>query len=81
MYKFAPLSQIIAAMPEIEARKVSPIARSSGQFLDQYKEHGKNLPEFWQRKRFSFISRMRAAQKINPTRRRKLALLVWAYKM
>ena len=81
MFQFVPLSTINAAMDEIIASKVSVKARSAGQFLDQYKRHGKNLPDEWLLKRDNFIKRHMAQFKTNPTRRRQLALLVWGYKV
>jgi hypothetical protein len=80
-YKFVPIQQIQPYIPEIEFLKVSKVARSPGQFLEQYKIHGKDLPEHWLIKREGFIKRMLRPYKLNPTRRRKLALLCWAYKV
>jgi hypothetical protein len=74
-----PYKEIMTYMPEIIALKVSERAREPGQFLEQY-SHGQ-LPEFWQKKRNAFIARTLAAYKLNPTRRRELSLIAWAYKV
>jgi len=67
-------------MPLIIAQKVSEVARSKGQFLDQYKKYGSNLPEEWMIKRENFIKRHLAQYEKNPTLRRQLALIAWGYK-
>jgi hypothetical protein len=67
-------------MPLIIANKVSEVARSKGQFLDQYKKYDTNLPPEWKLKRQNFIKRHLAQYKLNPTPRRQLALIAWAYK-
>jgi hypothetical protein len=66
-------------MPMIISNKVSEMARSKGQFLDQYKQHGTNLPPEWKLKRENFIKRHMAQYIKNPTTRRQLALITWAY--
>jgi hypothetical protein len=81
MYKFVPYNEVMKYMPLIIANKVSEVARSKGQFLDQYKKYGTNLPEHWLVKREGFIKRHLAQYKINPTLRRQLALMAWAYKI
>lgn len=79
MYVFTPLATITQNIPEIRRLGVSIRARGKNQFLDQYKMYGSRLPIFWKVKRQAFIARTLAAYKLNPTRRRQLALLVWAY--
>jgi hypothetical protein len=81
MFKFVPYNQVIINIPIIEQYKVSEVARSKGQFLDQYKKYGVNLPQEWKLKRENFIKRHLVQYKKNPTLRRKLALLTWAYKV
>ena len=78
MYKLLPFGEIKSYMDEIEDKKVSIKARSPGQFLDVYKQG--RLSEEWMTKRNNFIKRTLAAYKLNPTRRRWLSLIVWAYK-
>ena len=79
MFDFLPYSQLEKYLPEIIANNVSERARSDGQFVDQYKKYGKDLPEEWKIKRINFIKRHLASYKENPTYRRKLALIAWAY--
>lgn len=79
MYNFTPLQIIMDHMPEIVNEKVSIKARSPNQFLSQYKKHGKHISSEWTKKRDAFISRTSAAYYKNPTKRRQLALLCWAY--
>jgi hypothetical protein len=81
MYPFAPLKMIQAHMKEIVELEVSPKARKAGQFLQQYRTHGQNLPFIWLLRRTAFINRALAAYKLNPTKRLKLALLCYAYKV
>lgn len=66
-------------MPVIRQYQVSKVALSPGQFLSNYRKYGKNLPEYWRIKRENFIKRHVAQYKLNPTLRRRLALLVWAF--
>jgi hypothetical protein len=79
MYPYLSLRIIEQYMPQIEKEEVSKVARSKGQFLDQYKKYGKNLPESWKVKRDNFIRRHLAQYTKNPTLRRKLALITWAF--
>jgi len=81
MYNFVPLKTIETFIPEMERLGVSVVARSKNQFLDQYRKYGKNLPEYWMTKRKNFIKRHLIQYKLNPTYRRKLALLAWAYQV
>ena len=80
MYTFIPYSEIAKHMPEIIAAKVSIRARQSHQFVDTYRSHGTALPSEWQSKRNAFIARTYAAYKLNPTRRRYLSLICWAFR-
>ena len=81
MYKFTPLKTIEAFIPEMERLGVSQVARSKDQFLDQYRKYGSRLPIYWDTKRTNFIKRHLVQYKLNPTYRRKLALLAWAYQV
>lgn len=74
-----PYTSIEKYIPEMVKNNVSKVARSKGQFLDQYKKYGKNLPPFWDKKRNAFIARTLAAYKLKPSYRRKLALIAWAF--
>ena len=79
IYKFMPYTSVEKYIPEMEKEAVSKTARSKGQFLDQYKKNGYNLPLEWINKRNAFIARTLAAYKLKPTYRRKLSLIAWAF--
>jgi hypothetical protein len=82
MFKYADIKKIDQMMPLIEKEKVSIIARGKDQFLSNYRKYGQNnLPDNWKIKRENFIKRHLVSYKKNPTLRRKLALLVWAYEV
>ena len=81
MYKFTPYKEVIKYLPLMVQYKVSEVARSPNQFLDQYKKYGANLPEHWMTKRNNFIKRHLIMYKKNPTIRRQLALLAWGYEV
>lgn len=81
-YKYISLSTIRQYEPEMVRLKVSEVARSQRGFLTQYKRVGGNkdkLSESWRRKRNGFIARHLVQYRDNPTYRRKLALIAWAY--
>lgn len=78
-YNFIPISIIDKNMAEIKRLKVSVRARERNQFLDMYRKYGTKLPAEWIKKRNGFIARSYAAYLINPTKRRQLALLCWAF--
>jgi hypothetical protein len=66
----------------MERLKVSEIARSPRGFLTAYKKvSGKpgKLSDAWKKKRHGFIRRHLVQYRANPTRRRWLALVAWAY--
>lgn len=67
--------------PDMKRLKVSEVARSPRGFLTAYKRAGneKNLSENWKRKRKAFIARHLPQYEDNPTYRRRLALIAWAY--
>lgn len=79
MFTFLPLSTILKFVPYMVKSKVSIVARSPGQFLSQYKKYGSHLPLFWAKKRNGFIKRTLPSYLKNPTKRRFLSLLCWAY--
>ena len=80
-YPYTSLGFVEKNIPEMESLGVSKVARSRGQFIDQYRKSGGNpnrLPEFWRRKRNGFVAR-HLAQYQKGERRRRLALIAWAY--
>jgi hypothetical protein len=79
MYAFVPLETVKKFEPQMEQENVSVVARSPRGFLTAYKKYGKALPQEWLTKRENFIKRHLAQYKKNPTYRRKLALMAWAY--
>jgi len=67
---------------EMREKGVSTVARSPRGFLTAYKRAGgdpKKLSDKWKQKRKAFIARHMAQYEKNPTRRRRLALIAWAY--
>lgn len=87
-YRYTSLEYVKEHLPEIKKSGVSKKARSRGQFIDQYKKAGgnpKKLPEFWQKKRNSFVARTKESERIHRSKghntdRQKLSLIAWAYK-
>jgi hypothetical protein len=87
-YKYTSLKFVEKNIPEMKQRGVSERARSKGQFIDQFKKakgNPKNLPEFWQKKRNSFVARTSESERLHKakghnTERQKLSLIAWAYK-
>lgn len=81
-YNYLSLSTIKQYIPEAKKLGVSKIARSQSGFLTAYKRakgNSNNLSERWRIKRHGFIKRHLAQYRVNPTYRRKLALIIWAY--
>ena len=81
-YNYMTLSEILKYEPEMERLGVSKIARSSRGFLTAYKSvrgRSAKFNPYWRKKRNGFIARHLAQYKKNPTYRRFLALVAWAY--
>lgn len=81
-HKYMRLSEIAKHEPEMRRLGVSEVARSPRGFLSAYKRVGGDsdrLSEAWKRKREGFIARHLAQYRKNPTYRRRLALIAWAY--
>ncbi len=81
-YKYMSLSEVKQYEHEAKMLGVSKVARSHRGFLTAYKKAGGNLSRlsnFWKSKRYGFIKRHLTQYKKNPTHRRKLALIMWAY--
>ena len=81
-YPYTSLNFIKRHIPQMEALGVSKIARSRGQFIDQYRKSGgnpKRLSTFWRMKRNAFVARHLAQYKVDKGVRRRLALIAWAY--
>lgn len=78
-FEFLPLQLINDYMPLIKRHNVSQVARKKNQFLDVYKRHGQQLPEPWFIKRENFLKRHIVQYNHNPSVRRRLAMIVWAF--
>ena len=74
-------------LPDMQALDVSKVARSSAGFTGQYLLNGASVLDnnatgskiTWRKTRANFIARHLAQYRENPTKRRKLALIAWAY--
>ena len=81
-YPWLPLSEIAKYEPEMKRLGVSKVARSSRGFLTAYRKargNGLWMYEGWRRKRDGFIARTLPQYRANPTYRRWLSLVAWAY--
>jgi hypothetical protein len=79
-YQLLPLKEVLKFEKTAEANKVSIIARSPKGFLYYYKKNqGKLEDPFWIKKRNSFLARTLSAYYKNPTFRRWLSIVMWAF--
>jgi hypothetical protein len=81
-YKYLSLATIAKFEPEMRRLEVSEVARSPRGFLTAYKRAGgnpDNLSDAWRVTRHGFIRRHLAQYRVNPTMRRRLALIAWAF--
>lgn len=67
--------------PEMKKLGVSKVARSPRGYLTAMKKAGSydKLNDNWKRKQKGFVARHLVQYKKNPTKRRRLALIAWAY--
>lgn len=81
MYDHLTFKELEKYIEEAEMFGVSKVARGPGGFVEAYKKAKaiKNMSQEWQRKRINFIKRTLAQYKKNPTHRRRLALIMWAF--
>ena len=88
-YRWMSYASAAKHIPEAKEKGVSKVARGRSGFMGVYKRVGssKNMDkesytetQTWGRRRNAFIKRHMAQYKKNPTRRRWLALAMWAYK-
>ena len=87
--KYRPMSvrAVRRLLREIEAHGVSEVARAPGGFLYTYLKKGPSMLDetvplgsiTWRQKRAGFIARHLAQYTKNPTARRRLALVAWAF--
>ena len=92
-HRWMPLRAVLACEPEMERLGASKVARGPRGFLTAYKRYGtaaamKIAPvpgyltcrrQTWGQRREQFIARTLAQYRANPTHRRRLALIAWAY--
>ena len=79
-YPYTGVAVIDRYLPEMRRLGVSKVARGPGGFIQAYRRYGaRDLPLSWKRKRNAFIARHLAQYRKNPTERRRLALIAWAY--
>jgi len=88
-YRWLSYSSAAKHIPEAKEKGVSKVARGRSGFMGVYKRAGssKNMAkkdyratQTWGQRRSAFIKRHMAQYRKNPTRRRWLALAMWAYK-
>lgn len=87
MYQWFPVKNVKVYLPDIIKQNVSEVARSKDGFLTNYLKHGSSIRfdiapgtnMTWAKKRELFIKRTLPAYLKNPTERRRLSLIAWAY--
>ena len=88
MYALLTPSQVLGYSRHIEMSGVSQVARAPGGFMYKYVREGEKMLDrvitpstglTWAKKREAFIKRHLVQYKANPTLRRRLALIAWAY--
>jgi len=78
-YKILPKATVIKYLKEAQDNKVSKVARSKGGFTHWYLNTKDYDNVKWWSKRKGFIDRTLAQYIKNPTHRRYLSLIMWAY--
>lgn len=79
-YRLLSRRQVKSYLPEIKRQQVSKVARSKRGFTHYYLNSSGRISAAWSRKRNAFIARHLPQYHDNPTARRYLALIAWAYK-
>lgn len=79
MFKLEPLREVLKYEKQARDLGVSEVARSRTGFLGRYKNN--ELDDYWMNKRENFIKRHLVQYKKNPTTRRRLALMMWAFRV
>ncbi len=90
MFPWMPVEEVEAMLPTIEAAGVSAVARSPRGFISAYRRirsplqmmiaEVPDLPtQTWAQRRDAFIARALPVYNANPTHRRALALIAWAF--
>jgi hypothetical protein len=88
-YRYVPLRDVLSAVGIAERLGVSEVARSTRGFVQAYERFGKAAHvehsidpysgQLWGARRDAFISRHLPQYDAQPTLRRKIALLMWAF--
>jgi hypothetical protein len=90
VYEWMPVEEVEAMLPTIEAAGVSKVARSPRGFVQAYRRIRSPLQmmiavvpdlvtQTWAQRRDAYIARALPVYNANPTHRRALALISWAY--
>ena len=90
VYEWMPVEEVEAMLPTIEAAGVSKVARSPRGFVQAYRRIRSPLQmmiavvpdlvtQTWAQRRDAYIARALPVYNANPTHRRALALMTWAY--
>ena len=90
VYEWMTVEEVEAMLPTIEAAGVSKVARSPRGFVSAYRRIRSPLrmmitevpdheTQTWAQRRDAFIARALPAYNADPTHRRALALMTWAY--
>lgn len=82
-YGFVPLTEMNRYVPIAKALGVSKVARSARGFVAAYRRAGgraERLSDYWVQRRRGFVARHLVQYNENPTPRRWLALMMWAYR-
>ncbi len=78
-YPLMSKQEILPYITDMISLGVSEVARSPKGFLSHYMFNPEGLNEEWNKKRDAFISRTLPAFLKNPSYRRALSLICWAY--
>ena len=90
VYEWMPVEEVEAMLPTIEAAGVSKVARSPRGFVQAYRRIRSPLQmmiavvpdlvtQTWAQRRDAYIARALPVYNANPTHRRALSLMAWAY--
>ena len=90
MFPWMTVEEVEAMLPTIEAAGVSKVARSPRGFVSAYRRIRSPLqmmiaevpdhePQTWSQRRDAYIARALPAYNADPTHRRALSLIAWAY--
>ena len=89
MYRWLSLSSVLKYENEMIKEKVSEVARGKDGFMTEYKKYKTanimrqaKVPyqnQYWEQKRNAYLARSIPQYLANPTYRRKLSLIAWAY--